>query len=414
MLQSYKEIIDRINSNQEEMVEKLHQFCTINSGTSNLDGLAQMVQIIKTSYSPIADAIHVQKIPPLSLINLQGTVGIQQYGDALLISKRPELKRRVLLSGHMDTVYAATNPFQKLTYLNDNCINGPGVADMKGGLLVMLYALMAFEQTPYASQLGWDVFINSDEEIGTLASAHLLDELAPNYQAALVYEPAMTPTGTLAKNRRGSGKFTVVAEGRAAHVGRAFDEGRNAICYLAEVVTALHKLNGLKPGVTINVGKIAGGEALNVVAEKAVAQLDVRISSKADQNWVNEQFDTLLGTLQRPDYTLTINGAFSRPVKTVDSGTERLFKRLQNIGKELGLEIDWKDSGGCCDGNNLAQHGLAVLDTLGVRGGAIHSSEEYIVLDSLSERASLSALLLMDLAQGGLEDLRNDVSSSRL
>lgn len=406
MLNSYKDIITLVHSHQTDMVEMLHRLCRVNSGTSNLEGLELMAQHLESAYKSIADTIQRKKLPPLSLINMQGNTTVHLYGDALLISKRPELKRRVLLSGHMDTVYSATSDFQKTTYISDNYVNGPGVADMKGGLIVMLNALAAFEQTSVASQLGWDVFINSDEEIGSLASASLLDELAPHYQAALVYEPAMTPSGTIAKNRRGSGKFTLVAQGKAAHVGRAFDEGRNAICYLAEAVTQIHALNHQKKGVTVNVGKMAGGEALNVVPDKAVAQLDVRISCQEDQSWVREQLDAIINRLHRADYALTLEGSFSRPVKRVDKGTERLFARLQTLGKELGLIIDWQDSGGCCDGNNLAQHGLPVLDTLGVRGGAIHSPDEFILLNSLSERAALSALLLMDLAQGGLEDLK--------
>ncbi|MBL7478935.1 hydrolase [Legionella bononiensis] len=406
MVQSYKELIDTIKSNQKNMVAQLHEFCEINSGTTNLEGLATMANALHNAYKPIADSIQFKKLQPLSVINMSGSTTKQHCGDALLISKRPHLKRRILLSGHMDTVYAATNPFQQLTYVNDNYVNGPGVADMKGGLIVMLHALSAFEQTEMASELGWDVIINSDEEIGSPASSMLFDELAPNYQAALVYEPAMTATGTLAKNRKGSGKLTLIATGKAAHAGRSFDEGRNAICYLAEAVTAVHALNGQRDGVTINVGKIAGGEALNVVPDKAVAQLDIRISLPEDEFWVREELNKLINRMKRTDYSLTVHGGFGRPVKRVCNATERLFKRVQNIGKELGLSIDWKDSGGCCDGNNLAHHGLAVLDTLGVRGGNIHSSEEYILLDSLSERAALSTLLLTDLAQGGLEDLK--------
>lgn len=413
MLKSYVELINTIATYHPAMIEKLHHLCAINSGTTNLEGLALMAQALKYSYKPLADTIEFKKLPPVPVCTMQGTTELQHYGDALLIRKRPELKRRILLSGHMDTVYPPTNPFQNLTYMNANQVNGPGVADMKGGLIVMLYALMAFEQTDSASQLGWDVFINSDEEIGSLASAQLLNELAPKYSVALVYEPAMTPTGTLAKNRRGSGKFTLIAQGKAAHVGRAFEEGRNAICYLAEAVTAVHALNGQRKGVTINVGKIAGGEALNVVPEQAVAQLDVRVSTLEDQLWIKERFDELINSLARQDYSLVVQGHFTRPVKKVDKRTERLFSRIRALGQKLGVEIDWQDSGGCCDGNNLAQHGLAVLDTLGVRGGAIHSSDEYILLDSLSERASLSALLLMDLAQGGLEDLTHDALSLR-
>lgn len=407
----HKDLIDTIKSNQETMVEQLHLFCEINSGTSNLPGLALMAEALKSAYTPLADAIEIKKLQPLSTINMAGETTIQTCGDALFISKRPHLKRRILLSGHMDTVYSATNPFQNLTYINDNYVNGPGVADMKGGLIVMLHALSAFEQSDIASQMGWDVVINADEEIGSPASSILFDEIASNYQAALVYEPAMTATGTLAKNRKGSGKLTLIATGKAAHAGRAFHEGRNAISYCAEAIVAIHALNGQREGVTINVGKIAGGEALNVVPDKAVAQLDVRIGFTEDEFWVREELEKIKTKLQRPDYSLSIHGGFGRPVKRVCAATERLFQRVQLLGKELGLSIDWKDSGGCCDGNNLGHHGLAVLDTLGVRGGNIHSSEEYILLDSLSERAALSALLLIDLAQGGLEDLKNDAIS---
>ncbi|MFJ1267569.1 hydrolase [Legionella lytica] len=405
MMEPYKQLLSTISNNQELMVQQLHDFCEINSGTTNLEGLAQVATALSDVYKPIADAIEVKKLIPLSVINMSGDEAIQRCGDALFIRKRPHLKRRILLSGHMDTVYPVTSSFQKLTYVDDNHVNGPGVADMKGGLIVMLHALAAFEQSEQAAQLGWDVLINSDEEIGSPASSILFDELASNYQAALVYEPAMTPTGTLAKNRKGSAKYTLIATGKAAHAGRAFAEGRNAICYLAEAVCEVHSLNGKREGVTINVGKIAGGEALNVVPDKAVAKLDIRISQPEDEQWVKEELAKIGQKLKRPDYSLAMHGTFGRPVKRVCAGTERLFQRVQHLGKELGLTIDWKDSGGCCDGNNLARHGLPVLDTLGVRGGNIHSHDEYILLDSLAERATLSALLLLDLAQGGLEDL---------
>ncbi|CCD05763.1 TPA: hydrolase [Legionella pneumophila] len=405
MVKLYKEIINSIDNHQATMVEQLHQFCEINSGTTNLTGLAIMAETLRSAFKPIADTTELITLPPLSVIDMTGNTVTQSCGDVLFISKRPHLKRRILLSGHMDTVYSASNPFQKLSYLDANQINGPGVADMKGGLIVILHALAAFENTMFADDIGWDVLINSDEEIGSPASGSLFKKLAHRYQAALVYEPAMTPKGTLAKNRKGSGKLTLVATGRAAHAGRAFDEGRNAICYLAEAVTAVHALNRQRNGVTINVGKIAGGEALNVVPDKAVAQLDIRISLPEDEIWVRNELNKIIRQLERPDYSLSVHGTFGRPVKRICAGTERLFHRIQKIGEALDLTIDWKDSGGCCDGNNLAHYGLPVLDTLGVRGGNIHSSDEYILLDSLSERAALSALLLIDLAQGGLEDL---------
>lgn len=406
MDQVKKELLNTLNSHQKNMVTQLHQFCEINSGTENLQGLETMHQTLTTAFKPIADEIQTPLLSPITTINMTGDTAVQTCGDVLFLRKRPKLKRRILLTGHMDTVYAANSSFQTLTYINDNQVNGPGVADMKGGLIVMLHALTAFEQTAIASDLGWDVLINADEEIGSPASSVLFDEIANNYQAALVYEPAMTPTGTLAKNRRGSGKLTLVASGKAAHVGRAFYEGRNAICYLAEAITAIHALNGQHDGVTINIGKIAGGGALNVVPDKAVAKLDVRITQPEDEHWVRQQILNIINQMKREDYSLILHGHFGRPVKRVCPATERLFARIQKIGRELGLTLDWQDSGGCCDGNNLASHGLPVIDTLGVRGGNIHSPNEFILLDSFVERTALSTLLFMDLARGGLEELR--------
>lgn len=286
MLKSYKKLIDTIKANKKNMIAQLYQFCDINSGSTNLQGLALMAETLDSAYKAIADSIHRKKLSPSSIISMTGERVQQNFGDALFIRKRPHLKRRILLSGHMDTVYSSTHPFQKLIRINSNCIKGPGVADMKGGLIVMLHALSVFEESDVASKMGWDVLINSEEELGSPASHLLFDELACHYQAALLYEPAMNAIGTLAKNRKGSAKLTLVATGKAAHAGRAFDEGRNAICYLAEAVTAIHALNGQWDGVTINVGTIAGGEALNVVPDKAVAQLDVRISLPEDEFWI--------------------------------------------------------------------------------------------------------------------------------
>ena len=405
MNQPLQTLIYSITQNQKSMVDQLHDWCGINSGTEHLAGLVKMHKTLRDAFNPLADEIQTMSFAPITTINMSGETMLQTCGDALFIRKRPHLKRRVLLSGHMDTVYAENHPFQTLTFLNDNHLNGPGVADMKGGLMVILHALLAFENTKGHDQLGWDVFINADEEIGSLASGAQLKAKASDYQAALVYEPAMTANGLLAKNRRGSGKLTLVATGKAAHVGRAFEEGRNAICFLAEIITAVHKLNGKRTGVTINVGKIAGGEALNVVPDKAVAKLDIRINHPDDEHWVRQQLNEISNKIKQSDYSISIFGGFDRPVKRINPPTQRLFNRIQRVGRTLGLALDWQDSGGCCDGNNLSAEGLPVLDTLGVRGGEIHSTREFILIDSLVERACLSALLLTDLAQGGLEEL---------
>ena len=402
MDKSLQDVKDFFHDRLPKMVEQLHSFCEINSSSYNLAGLATMREVLQKAFMPIADNIEIKKSPPIKTIDMSAKTIHQNCGDMLFIQKRPELKQRILLSGHMDTVYDVNHPFQQLKYIDKNTINGPGVADMKGGLIVMLHALTAFESNEYAKNIGWDVLINADEEIGSPSSQQFINEIANSYQRALVYEPAMNAHGTLAKNRKGSGKFTIIATGKAAHAGRAFDEGRNAIVYLAKAISAIHELNGKRDGVTINVGMIQGGNALNVVPEKAVAKIDVRISKKDDEIFVIDEINHLIAKLKHKDYSLEIHGEFSRPVKIVNPATVKLFSTIKELGDKLKLSIDWQDSGGCCDGNNLSAHGLPVIDTLGVRGGEIHTSNEFILVDSLVERATLSTLLLIELTKEGM------------
>jgi glutamate carboxypeptidase len=397
--------MEHVNIDYAAMLQDLNEWCAINSGSTNLIGMAQMHQRLFEAFKPLSDNIESIPLPDVTSISMTGELTSQAAGHALLIRKRPHLKRRILLSGHMDTVFGVEHPFQTLQQLDDNIINGPGVADMKGGLVVMRHALQAFEQSTHAHTLGWDVIISTDEEIGSNASNSLLMNIAKSARAALVYEPAITPDGRFAKNRKGDLKVTLVTTGLAAHSGRDFDKGRNAICYLADIIMSIQALNGQREGLTLNIGKIAGGTALNIVPDKAVAQLDIRLLYPEDEVWVREQLNIIQQQHQKTGYSLSVTHRYDRPVKRVNKPTEQLFTRLQTLAQSHQLQLTWEDCGGCCDGNNLAQLDIAVLDSLGVRGGNIHTSAEYILLDSLIERAKLSAYLLDDLARGGLETI---------
>lgn len=393
MQDAFQQIHQWLTPQKARMLEQLKSLCEINSGSHHAEGLFTITQALKKQFTPLADTIEIihstPDAPPL-----------------LFIQKRPALTNRVLLSGHMDTVFGANHPFQTVTEIKPGVLCGPGVSDMKGGLMVILHALCAFEQTAAAKQMGWDVVINADEELGSPTSAAFFKTIRSNYQAALVYEPSLTPAGLFARNRRGSGKFTLTAHGKSAHVGRAFHEGRNAIVYLAPAIQRIDALNADDHDVTFNIGQVHGGDAINRVPDTAYAKIDVRISKLSDEAWVLKQFHDIMEQLKRPGYQLALTGHFGRPVKAVNPATEILFKRLQAVGKHQHLTIDWEDTGGCCDGNNLAENGLAVIDTLGVRGGNIHTSNEFLLTDSLIERATLSAHLLHDLATGGLEALK--------
>lgn len=394
-----QEMMDYLQQQQQTMLETVWQWSEVNSGSSNLSGLARMHSLLEHAFQPLADEISCLNFPPYPHISLSGETQQLTTGKCLLIKKRPHLSQRILLCGHMDTVFDQTHPFQQVKLIDDKTLNGPGVTDMKGGLAVAMHALSVFEQHPIASSIGWDVFINADEELGSPASGQYLSDIASNYHYGLVYEPAMTPGGTLAYDRKGSGKFTLVVSGIAAHAGRDFTKGRNAIAHSGLLLNDLHALNKLRDGLTINIGQMAGGKALNIVADTAVIKLDVRYCHQADKPWLLHQLEQLVSKYSQADgFVVTLHGGFGRPVKTITPQSHQLFEQVKSVADKMGLVINWQSSGGCCDGNNLAEKGLPVVDTLGVRGNHIHSDKEYLLIDSLVERAQLSALLLTQLA----------------
>lgn len=396
----YHAQLDFIDSQAQHMVHLTESWSRINSGSYHLDGLARMCKALEDNFMWLNGEMERIELPPLNAIDARGEAIDIPVGQALRIRKRPDAPLQVFLGGHMDTVFGRDHPFQTPRYLDDNTLNGPGVADLKGGLVVMLKALEALEQSPYAEKIGWEVLINPDEEIGSQSSDFLLEQAAKRNHLGLIYEPALAD-GTLAGERKGSGNFSIVVRGRAAHAGREFAKGRNAIVAASEVMLALHALNGARDGVTINVGKVEGGGALNIVPDLAIVRFNVRIVQEADREWLMKKLDGIVDLFKtRPDFQLGVHGNFTRPPKPMSHQNQRIFDLVRETGAMLGLPVAWKATGGCCDGNNLWAHGLPNVDTLGVRGGDIHSDREFVLLDSLPERAKLSALLLMRLASG--------------
>ena len=254
------------------MTERLSAWCAVNSGSSNLDGLATMHGILSKAFAELGGEAERVAANPKPIVTAAGEKVAQPVGDMLRIVKRPQAPVRVLLTGHMDTVFDADHPFQSEKFLDDDTLNAPGAADMKGGLLVMLYALKAVEQSPLAENIGFEVLINADEEIGSEGSAAALREAAERAQFACVYEPALAD-GTLAGARKGSGNFAAIIRGRSAHAGREHHLGRNAIAAAADFIAAIDKFTGAREGLTLNVAQIDGGGPLNVVPDLAVGSV---------------------------------------------------------------------------------------------------------------------------------------------
>jgi glutamate carboxypeptidase len=302
----------------------------------------------------------------------------------------------------MDTVFGEDHDFQQVFWRENGVLGGPGVADMKSGLAIMLAALKAVESVG-ASQLGYDVVINSDEEVGSPGSAALITRAARGKKAALTYEPSALPDGTLAGARPGSGNFSIRIEGLSAHAGRNPEQGRNALLAAADLALRLAAL--VRPGLTVNPARIDGGGPNNVVPDNAVLRVNMRPLTPEDQAQAEIDLDEAIAVVAvKHDVRIHRHGGFARPPKPLDSRAKALFDLVRRSGEDLGLEIGWRDTGGVCDGNNIAACGVPVVDTMGARGGAIHSDQEYLIVESLVERAQLSAVTILRLAANG-EDL---------
>ena len=373
----------------EELAAQLESWANVNSGSGNPEGLGRMLAMLSVAFAGIRGVVVEER-------SLAGTTA-----KALNVRMRTDAPTVIMMSGHYDTVYEAGHPFQRCERVDERTLRGPGVSDMKGGIVAMLAALQAFERTPAAAHLGWEVLLTPDEETGSYASVELITEVAKRCAFGLVFEPARV-SGDLVQSRKGTGFFTASCHGRAAHAAQA-SAGRNAIVALAAFVQAASRLPEELPGVLLNVGRFnGGGEATNIVPDFAEAVLDVRITRVGDQAKVERRLRELVATANTADgLRIELIGEFNRPPKECSSAEEHAFAEWQRAAHELGIApFSWVHSGGGSDGNFLTAAGLPNLDGVGPIGDHLHSDREYCVVPSIAERAQLAALFLHRLACG--------------
>jgi glutamate carboxypeptidase len=383
--------------------QALIALANINSGTFNIAGLDQVLDKLSDLLEPLGGEQETISLEPLKQVGARGEIEEVPLGKVLRIRKHPEASIQVFLGVHMDTVFPIDSLFQETVHVGDNTLNGPGVADAKGGLVVLTIVLGALERSPWAGNIGWEILINPDEEVGSPGSAALLEESAKRNHLGLIFEPTF-PDGSLAAKRKGTGSFTAVVRGKAAHAGRDPQLGRNAIRAMADFIQAIDDLNGQRDGITINAGFIQGGGPVNIVPDLAIMKFNVRIALPGDESWVQKELNKAARSINvRNGLSLELHGQFFRKPKMLSKANHRLIDMIGKCGDDLGMKLQWHNSGGCCDGNNLASAGLPNVDNLGVRGGDVHSDQEYMHLDSLTERARLSALFLMKLASGHIK-----------
>ncbi|ANS65228.1 carboxypeptidase G2 precursor [Streptomyces lincolnensis] len=314
------------------------------------------------------------------------------HGDMLELLYEGTSPETVLVLCHYDTVWPAGTlaewPFR---ITEDGRASGPGVFDMKCGLMQAVWALRLLRELDLPRP-AVRLFLNGDEEIGSPASQPHVERLSEGVAATLVCEASAGPEGALKTRRKGGGIFELTVEGVEAHAGLEPERGASAVHALAELVTRMAGLGDPELGTTVNVGVISGGTGRNVVAGRARCGIDVRIAVPAETARVDAAFAALRPSDPRVSVTLT--GGWARPPMVPNPASQLLFKQAQAIAAELGWTARETSVGGASDGNFVAALGRPVLDGLGAVGDGAHARHEHVVLEHLPDRTALIAGLL--------------------
>jgi len=385
----------------EVMSATLAEWVALNTGSWNLPGLEAFSALLAEALGELGFEVQVQPGPRIELPG-RG----QLATGPLLVARRaarvePQRALRFLLSGHYDTVFEPASGFQQLR-TDPNTpgrVIGPGAADMKGGLIILLEALRALGQSGDLDRASWTVVLNADEETGSLGSRAVIEAEARQAQVGFVFEPP-PESGAMVRSRRGLGQFHLSVEGVAAHAGRAHAEGRSAIHEMAAKILRIEALTDYERGLTVNVGTVEGGSKRNIVPERAEAWIDLRY----DHPRLGEEARQALESVAEESVVEGTRGALwgilHRPPKLATPEIDRLLEAHAEVAGALGIELPPAvHAGGGTDGSLMGAVGLGTLDSMGIVGGACHTEREFADLKSLPERTALAALLFRRLLQ---------------
>lgn len=321
-------------------------------------------------------------------------MGRHSGGHLLAVSsKRKKNQPFQLLLGHCDTVWPLGTLEKMPLAQKQRKMYGPGIYDMKAGLVLSIFALEALQANAIEPEVAPVMFINSDEEIGSHESTAYIRRLAKAADRVFVMEPSLGPTGKLKTRRKGVGRFTVHVIGKSAHAGLDPEKGASAILELSFAIQKLFALNDTQRGITVNVGTIDGGIRPNVVAPESRAIVDVRVLHQEDAHEIEAAIRGLQPTI--PGTQLVIKGGINRPPMQRTPANQALWQLAQQAASELGLEIEQATAGGGSDGNTTSLY-APTLDGLGAVGDGAHAPEEFIYLDQMVERSALLSRLLLE------------------
>jgi glutamate carboxypeptidase len=377
--------IERAEQLMDAYLDDLKTIVNIDSGTFTKAGVDRVAAYLQERFQGLGFSTRFEQQ--------------EHYGDHLVATHQGNAPGgpRILLIGHIDTVLpdgeAGRRPFAISRRDGARIATGPGILDMKSGVLIGMYALHLLIEGQQANYSQVTFICNSDEEIGSPSSRPLIQQLAQQADAVLVLEPGRAQ-GTIVSSRKGCGQYRVEVHGLSAHAGVEPQRGRNAILELSYQVQKMQALNGTIPGATLSVGIIRGGERTNVVPDYAYFDMDVRVADQASLKALEEAMRQVTYQNKLAGTRITLSGSLLCQPFERNQHNEQLVALAKEAGRELGVKIQDVGSGGASDANTTAAMAIPTLDGLGAGGGLAHNPGEYIELDYLPTRIALAAGLI--------------------
>jgi len=373
-----------ISERLPEYLEDLRTLVNVDCGTSNKDGVDAVGRILREKLQ--SAGAKLTEFP------------LTKFGDCCLATWCGSGQARVLLSGHLDTVFPDGTATERPMQIVGNRIYGPGVSDMKSGLLSGLYSMRMLQFIGFDDFAEIRFFLNTDEEVGSHTSRKLYQPLVNDVDAALVLESARA-SGDIVSARKGGAAYRFTVHGRQAHAGVEIEKGANAVVELARCIQELNALNGLNPGTTVNVGVIGGGTVSNVVPDLAWADIDGRFVTITAAKSLDQQVRKIATRTSIAGTHIEIMGGIEKGPMEKTSATTYLVELGQDVGRLLGISFQDVLTGGTSDGNLISELGVPVLDGLGPIGGLDHSPKEYLELDSIVPRTCLLSGLIAAICE---------------
>lgn len=378
---SVSEVASHIRKMKGDFIEQLQKVVRIESPSTDPQSIKPVFDFFKDEFDSLD-------------YRTQRITGVNTAGQLIAypISRKKENPLQLLM-GHCDTVWPLGTLNTMPCNIENGRMSGPGIYDMKAGLMEILFALKALKSLKLKPSVDPLIFISSDEEIGSAESRKNILRLSKIADRCYVLEPSLGLKGKIKTSRKGVGNYIITVHGKPAHSGLSPEQGSSAILEMSHIIQSLYELNDPEKGITVNVGTIQGGERVNVIAAKSSIAVDVRIARKDDAEEIDKEIRSVKP--KTAGVKIDVDGEIERPPMEKTKGTESLWRRAKELGEQIGITLEDGMSGGASDGN-LSNIYTPTLDGLGAVGDGAHAEHEHILVEKTIERTVLLALLILE------------------